>query len=357
MKQLGRTIVQILGLLFSILILSFTGYQTFSLLLEVTKNPLIAALGLALFEGGMLYWLGVFKSEAESIMQMAISLLLFIFGLFLVGGATALHLGAVGAQVLGPGTPSKLITIAAIANLLGKTIYPIFAPETFSHIAARALEGLIMMKAYAAAETKTDDLAVKLAGTVGDEMVRRLTVNVLTSHQLPHSTLKALPHTTAPTTAYGDEPDGDIIEGETGPTASNTPANNSKGISSRDTFWRWTAGDQASKKTSHADAPKPPQATGKGEEIPRFRITLVDPELNITASTEYADTVADTRAILLNNGGYNRTVGEFIGTGYQERYTKLSDVIRQPIQTEPLSDLPDVEVVAPPTRPTSGPEK
>lgn len=280
MKLLGKTIVQILGFLFSILVLSFTGYQTWSLLLEVTGNPLIAALGLVLFEGGMLYWLATFKNDAEGVMQMAISLLLFIFGLFLVGGATALHLGAVTADTLGPSTPSKLITIAAILNLLGKTIYPIFAPETFAHVYKRALEGLVMAKAYAAAQDKTDDLAIKLADTIGEEMVRKLTVSVLTSQHLAHNAAKILPHAVpAPITAYDE---GEVIEGEVA-----RPQNNDQpGI--WQSFINWVANGN----TQPAPAPARPQSAP-----------------------------------------------------------------RQPIQPEPLGDLPDIEIVAPPSRPTNGPEK
>ena len=255
MKLLGKTIVQILGFLFSILVLSFTGYQTWSLLLEVTGNPLIAALGLVLFEGGMLYWLATFKNDAEGIMQMAISLLLFIFGLFLVGGATALHLGAVTADTLGPSTPSKLITVAAILNLLGKTIYPIFAPETFAHVYKRALEGLVMAKAYAAAQDKTDDLAIKLADTIGDEMVRKLTVSVLTSQHLAHNVAKALPHTATPIITAYDE--GEVIEGEVTRPQTQPQANEYPGI--WQSFINWVTTGNRRYDVETADVPAPPR--------------------------------------------------------------------------------------------------
>lgn len=203
MNELFKKVIQFLGILFAALVIGFTGYQTYSLLAEVSGNALIAWLGLALFEGGMLYWWFVFQKEAEGIGQLALSLLLFVFGLALVAGSTGLHLGAIDAAALGENTPAKLVTIAAIINLIGKTLYPIFSPKTFGHIWERALEGVVMAKAYAAAQGKADDMAEQLADNVGNEIVRRLTVAVLTNHQLRHEAEKnppALPLLRAKTT-------------------------------------------------------------------------------------------------------------------------------------------------------------
>lgn len=191
MNELFKKVIQFMGILFAALVIGFTGYQTYSLLSEVSGNPLIAWLGLALFEGGMLYWWFVFQKEAEGIGQLALSLLLFVFGLALVAGSTGLHLGAIDAGALGANTPAKLVTVAAIINLIGKTLYPIFSPTTFGHIWERALEGVVMAKAYKAAQGKADDMAEKLADNVGNEIVRRLTVSVLTNHQLRHEAEKA----------------------------------------------------------------------------------------------------------------------------------------------------------------------
>lgn len=271
MQILAKTIVQILGLFFSVLVLGFTGVQTWNLLYEVTQNALVATLGLVLFEGGMLYWLATFKTDAEGIMQLAISLLLFIFGLLLVGGATALHLGAVS-QTLGSQTPARLITIAAILNLLGKTVYPIFAPETFNHVWTRALEGVVMAKAYLAAQSKTDEMAQTLADRVGDNMVRRLTINILTGQQLPHNYGDIAQLPAASTT------DTDIIEGETIPRSTHRqpPAANRQQPASGqppqnvwNAFWHWLLGNQAEPKTQPTPEPAPepepaqddPQAT------------------------------------------------------------------------------------------------
>lgn len=193
MNELFKKVIQFLGILFAALVIGFTGYQTYSLLAEVSGSPLIAWLGLALFEGGMLYWWFVFQREAAGIGQLALSLLLFVFGLALVAGSTGLHLGAIDAAALGANTPAKLVTIAAIINLIGKTLYPIFSPETFGHIWERALEGVVMAKAYKAAQGKADDMAEQLADSVGSELVRRLTVSVLTNHQLRHEAEKHPP--------------------------------------------------------------------------------------------------------------------------------------------------------------------
>lgn len=193
MNELFKRVIQFLGIMFAALVIGFTGYQTYFLLAEVSGSPLIAWLGLALFEGGMLYWWFVFQKEAEGIRQLALSLLLFVFGLALVAGSTGLHLGAIDAAALGANTPAKLVTIAAIINLIGKTLYPIFSPETFGRIWERALEGVVMAKAYAAAQGKADDMAEQLADSVGGELVRRLTVSVLTNHHLRHEAEKHPP--------------------------------------------------------------------------------------------------------------------------------------------------------------------
>ena len=97
MKDLSKSALNIIGILFAGLLLSYTGYQTFSLLLEVSGSPLIAAIGLIMFEVGMLYWWQVFRNSAEGLMQMALSFLVFIACLTFVVMATALKLGAVDA--------------------------------------------------------------------------------------------------------------------------------------------------------------------------------------------------------------------------------------------------------------------
>ncbi len=184
MNDLAKNILRIVGYLFALLVVAFTGYQSWSLLYEISRNPYVASLGVVLFEGGMIYWWYAFQKDAEGLGQMAISLLGAVFGLLLVSGATALHLGAVNAETFGTATPARLVTIAAVVNLMLKFLYPLLHPDTFSHIWLRALEGKISFKAYRDADGKTDDIAGNLAHRIGEELARRVEVKMLTDFGL-----------------------------------------------------------------------------------------------------------------------------------------------------------------------------
>lgn len=186
MNDLANKTIGIMGLLFGLLVIGFTGFQTYSLLFETSGNHITAVIGLVLFEGGMLYWWLVFQKHAEGIYQMAISLIMAVFGLLLVVLATGLHLGALGGEFLGTNTAAKVIVIAAIINLMGKFTFPLFAPETFNRIWQRALEGKISLRAFRDAEGKADDMAAELADRIGREITRRLEVDMLTHFGLTH---------------------------------------------------------------------------------------------------------------------------------------------------------------------------
>lgn len=186
MNDLANKTIGIMGLLFGILVIGFTAFQTYSLLFKTSGNHITATIGLVLFEGGMLYWWFVFQKQADGIYQMAISIIMAIFGLLLVVLATGLHLGAVGSDFLGENTAAKVIVVAAIINLIGKFTFPLFAPETFNNIWQRALAGKISLKAYRDAEGKADDMAAGLADKIGREITRRLEVDMLTYFGLTH---------------------------------------------------------------------------------------------------------------------------------------------------------------------------
>jgi hypothetical protein len=62
-KDLTKSGLSIVGILFAMLLLGYTGFQTFTLLLEVSGSPLIAAIGLIMFEAGMIYWWFVFRTS------------------------------------------------------------------------------------------------------------------------------------------------------------------------------------------------------------------------------------------------------------------------------------------------------
>ena len=84
MKELTKSGLTIVGFLFAVLLLAFTGVQTFSLILAITGSAIMAVVGLTMFEGGMLYWWQVFRAQAEGLLQMSLSLLVFLACLLFV---------------------------------------------------------------------------------------------------------------------------------------------------------------------------------------------------------------------------------------------------------------------------------
>jgi hypothetical protein len=168
MKELGKPIVKILGYAFFLLVLGFTGYQTFSLLYEVTRSMIMAAIGLVLFEGGMLYWWMVFQREAKGLGQMAVSLLTAVLGLLVVIAATAMHLGAWEVGADSP-TAARLITIAAILNLIAKFAYPLLDPDKAQEILKNAIQGKVLQLAYAKFQEVSDNRNMALAEELAEQ--------------------------------------------------------------------------------------------------------------------------------------------------------------------------------------------
>lgn len=182
MNDMAKSVLRFLGYLFSILVLSFTGFQTWSLLYSVSSSTFIAVLGLVLFEGSMLYWWFFFQKEAEGLLQMGLSLLVAIFGLILVGGATALHLGAVDADVLGQQTPARLVTMAAIVNLVAKFLMPLLHPDVMKITYKKALTGKVMTQTFSQFETKVKEIAVQLAEEVAEDWKEDVRQEILALH-------------------------------------------------------------------------------------------------------------------------------------------------------------------------------
>ena len=190
MNDMAKSILRFLGYLFGVLVLGFTGVQTWNLLYGISNNPVIAVLGLVLFEGSMLYWWFFFQKEAEGLMQMGLSLLVAIFGLALVGGATALHLGAVDADLLGQQTPARLVTVAAIVNLVAKFLMPLLHPDVMKITYKKALTGKVLTQTFAQFETKVKEIAVQLAEDVAEDWKEDVRQEILALHMSrPHTTL------------------------------------------------------------------------------------------------------------------------------------------------------------------------
>ncbi|HSH02047.1 MAG TPA: hypothetical protein VLL52_05960 [Anaerolineae bacterium] len=179
---MSKAILNFIGYLFGILILGFTSYQTWNLLYEVSGNQIVAGLGLVLFEGSMLYWWMFFLKEAEGLLQLALSLLVAIFGLAMVSGATALHLGAIGFNVLGADTPSRLITIAAIVNLVAKFMMPLLHPNIMKQIYKKALTGRVMAQTFGQFDNKVREIAIELADEVSETWTNEMRQEIVAWH-------------------------------------------------------------------------------------------------------------------------------------------------------------------------------
>jgi hypothetical protein len=181
MKDLSRNALSIFGYAFALLLLGFTAIQTYSLMLTVSGSHLTAAIGLILFEVGMVYWWMVFRNEAKGLGQMAVSLIMFTASLLLVTAAVALKLGAVAPDLLGPATPARIITIAALLNLVAKLLFPLLEPDQLTAITERAHEGRILKRTYQLFETQIDDIADTVANQMAQEWTERTRRQTLAS--------------------------------------------------------------------------------------------------------------------------------------------------------------------------------
>lgn len=180
MDELFKKLLSIAGYLFAGLLIAFTSINTYALLYAVSQNHLTAAIGLILFEAGMIYWWSVFRREAEGLFQMAISLLMFVVSLLLVTTAVALHLGAVDATFLGPATPSRIIILATLLNLIAKLVYPLVHPSVFTVVTERAHEGKILNETYRKFNTKIDEITNDLSDEMAEEWKERTRRRTLT---------------------------------------------------------------------------------------------------------------------------------------------------------------------------------
>lgn len=184
MKDLSKSALSILSWPFAILLLIFTGYQTYTLLYDVSGSHLTAVVGLVLFEIGMLYWWAVFRSEAEGLPQMALSLLVFLACLLFVTMATALKLGAVSSDVMGTDTPAKIITAAAVIQLAAKLFFPLIHPDVWRTIKDKVQEGKLINNAEGRFEKRADAVADRVAEEMAEEWERRLIVKINSKYHL-----------------------------------------------------------------------------------------------------------------------------------------------------------------------------
>ncbi len=155
-------LLPILGLAFKLGLLIVTAINTYAILYLVGQDRIWAVAALILFEVGLIYWWLVFKNDVEvSVVQMSISLMMFIASLLLVLAANALHLGAISVDVLGAGTIAKVVIIAILLNLSASLLYPLASPEHIAALMKQIAIGLVWAKAQGNVMANLDQLAAQ----------------------------------------------------------------------------------------------------------------------------------------------------------------------------------------------------
>ncbi len=153
----------IMGLAFKLFLLIFTGLNTWHLLYGLSQDPVWSLIGVVLFEGALLYWWNMFRSDIEpTIGQIAISLGMFITSLLLVLLASALHLSAISADALGPNTVARVIVAAVALNLAAAMFHSILSHNIMTEVIKRTVAGIVWSKAQAGLLNQTDSLAADL---------------------------------------------------------------------------------------------------------------------------------------------------------------------------------------------------
>ena len=154
----------IMGLAFKLFLLIFTGLNTWHLLYGLSNDPVWSLIGVVLFEGALLYWWNMFRSDVEpTVGQIAISLGMFIISLLLVLLASALELSAISATALGTNTVARVIVIAVALNLAAAMFHSILSHNIMNEVIKRTVSGIVWSKAQAALLNQTDSLAADLS--------------------------------------------------------------------------------------------------------------------------------------------------------------------------------------------------
>lgn len=168
-------LLPILGIVFKVGLLVVTAINTYGILYAISQDNLWAAAALILFEGGLIYWWLVFKNDTESsVVQMAISLIMFITCLLLVAAANALHLGAISPDMLGEGTIEKVVIMAVVIQLAASLIYPMVSQEHLSALMTRIAIGLVWARAQSNVMNNLDHLAEQTQTEIEGRMWRTI---------------------------------------------------------------------------------------------------------------------------------------------------------------------------------------
>lgn len=199
-------IMPILAPIFKLLLLIVTSINTYSFLLDASHgNRLWSIVGLVVFEGALMYWWLAFRHENEpSIMQLGVSLVMFIGNLLLVLAASAFHLSAVDPSLLGPSTISKVVIVAIAVNLAAAMIYPLMSMEETKKVVRNATSGIIWGKALTNLLHDTDELSEQLTAELKAEQWSSIENSIRRSASLSAPTV--IEHPAEPT----PRPVGDV---------------------------------------------------------------------------------------------------------------------------------------------------
>lgn len=164
-------LLPILGLAFKVGLFIVTAINTYGILYLISQDRIWSAAGLLLFEVGLLYWWLIFKNDTEaSVVQMAISLMMFVTCLLLVAAANALHLGALSPDILGTGTISKVVIAAVVIHLSASLFYPIASQEHMAALVNQIALGLVWARAQGNVMANLDRLAEQTQAEIEDRM-------------------------------------------------------------------------------------------------------------------------------------------------------------------------------------------
>lgn len=197
-------LLPILGLAFKIGLFIVTAINTYGILYLISQDRIWAAAGLILFEVGLLYWWLVFKNDTEaSVVQMAISLMMFVTCLLLVAAANALHLGAISPDMLGTGTISKVVIMAVVVHLAASLFYPIASQEHMAALVNQIALGLVWARAQGNVMANLDRLAEQTQAEIEDRMWQTIQARI---HHAANDRLTIGANGAHPTIIDGQQP-------------------------------------------------------------------------------------------------------------------------------------------------------
>jgi hypothetical protein len=167
--------------------LCWTGFLTYSFVSKTLSNlgPVIPALSLIVFDGGMISWLVVFLHHAEGAGQRGLAIGLTLFDLIGVG-LMAFSEILLGGQTM-IAAPVELanwalygIAIWTIGNVAGVVLFHLFDPVAQREMALKDAQDTVLAQTFEQLKIKTANIAAEVADRLSTDMVND-TVRELTS--------------------------------------------------------------------------------------------------------------------------------------------------------------------------------